>query len=122
MPQHDLLTDDQPIPSKKFFTISEVSQLCRVENHTLRYWEDKFPGLQNVERRNKRRWYRREHIVLVREIRRLVHDQGYTIEGAQQKLSNEPDRELSASARGELRTAIAELEQLLSELSDGDLS
>lgn len=81
-----------PIPSKQYFTISEVSELCDVKNHVLRYWEQEFPKLQPVKRRGNRRYYQHDDIVLIRQIRDLLYTQGFTISGARVKLDqdNEP--------------------------------
>ena len=86
-PRHN---DELPaIPSKRYFTIGEVSELCAVKPHVLRYWEQEFPQLSPVKRRGNRRYYQREDVELVRTIRSLLYSQGYTIGGARQRLSNE---------------------------------
>ena len=86
-PRHN---DELPaIPNKRYFTIGEVSELCAVKPHVLRYWEQEFPQLSPVKRRGNRRYYQREDVELVRTIRSLLYSQGYTIGGARQRLSNE---------------------------------
>lgn len=76
-----------PIPTKRYFTIGEVSELCDVKPHVLRYWEQEFPTLKPVKRAGNRRYYQRQDVILVREIRALLYQDGYTIGGARQKLS-----------------------------------
>lgn len=75
-----------PIPDKRYFTISEVSELCLVKPHVLRYWEQEFPQLKPVKRRGNRRYYQRDDVLVIREIRELLYDQGFTIGGARQQL------------------------------------
>ena len=74
------------IPSKRYFTIGEVSELCSVKSHVLRYWEQEFPSLKPMKRRGNRRYYQREDVILIRQIRGLLYEQGYTISGARQKI------------------------------------
>lgn len=75
-----------PIPGKRYFTIGEVSDLCGVKTHVLRYWEQEFPSLKPMKRRGNRRYYQRNDVLLIRQIRSLLYEQGYTISGARQKL------------------------------------
>lgn len=77
------------IPSKRYFTIGEVSELCDVKPHVLRYWEQEFPQLKPVKRRGNRRYYQRQDVMIIRTIRSLLYEQGYTIGGARLQL-NEP--------------------------------
>jgi DNA-binding transcriptional MerR regulator len=77
-----------PLPQKRYFAIGEVSKLCNVKPHVLRYWEQEFPNLSPNTRRGNRRYYQPEEILLIRKIRELLYDEGYTIQGAKQKLSN----------------------------------
>ena len=77
------------IPSKRYFTISEASNLCNVEAHVLRYWEQEFSQLSPIKRRGNRRYYQRHDVMLIRHIKELLYDNGYTIKGAKQKLSDE---------------------------------
>ena len=74
------------IPGKRYFTIGEVSELCEVKPHVLRYWEQEFPQLRPVKRRGNRRYYQRHEVELIREIRRLLYLDGYTISGARNQL------------------------------------
>ncbi|MBC6428565.1 MAG: MerR family transcriptional regulator [Cellvibrionales bacterium] len=76
-----------PIPNKRYFAIGEVSELCDVKAHVLRYWEQEFPNLSPVKRRGNRRYYQRADILLIRQIRALCYEQGYTIGGARARLS-----------------------------------
>jgi DNA-binding transcriptional MerR regulator len=79
-----------PIPSKRYFTIGEVSKLCNVKTHVLRYWEQEFPEeLKPIKRRGNRRYYQRHDIMMVRQIRSLLYEQGFKIEGAKQQLAGE---------------------------------
>lgn len=80
-----------PIPSKRYFTIGEVSRLCGIKPHVLRYWEEEFPQLQPAKRRGNRRYYQREDILTVRQIRSLLQEEGLTIARARQKLSSAVD-------------------------------
>ena len=86
-PQGYVLTQDLPvIPAKRYFTIGEVSQLCGVRSYVLRYWEQEFDQLRSMKRRGNRRYYQHHEVVLVRKIRQLLYEQGYTIQGARQQL------------------------------------
>jgi len=78
-----------PIPGKRYFTIGEVSDLCGVKTHVLRYWEQEFPSLKPMKRRGNRRYYQREDVLLIRQIRGLLYENGYTISGARQKLMDD---------------------------------
>ena len=75
-----------PIPAKRYFTIGEVSELCQVKPHVLRYWEQEFTQLKPTKRRGNRRYYQHHEVLLVRRIRELLYEQGYTISGARNKL------------------------------------
>ena len=79
-----------PIPSKRYFTIGEVGQLCDVKSHVLRYWEQEFESLKPIKRRGNRRYYQRHDIELIRLIRTLLYEQGFTIAGARQQLAALP--------------------------------
>src|SRR5205823_14562606 len=81
-----------PIPGKRYFTIGEVSELCGVKPHVLRYWEQEFPQLKPVKRRGNRRYYQRQDVIVIRQIRSLLYDQGFTIGGARDKLTGEGAR------------------------------
>ncbi|HEX4871455.1 MAG TPA: MerR family transcriptional regulator [Nevskiaceae bacterium] len=78
------------IPRKRYFAIGEVSELCDVKPHVLRYWEQEFPQLKPVKRRGNRRYYQQEDVLMVRRIRGLLYDQGFTIGGARQRLKETP--------------------------------
>lgn len=102
------------IPSKRYFTIGEVSELCGVKPHVLRYWEQEFPSLKPVKRRGNRRYYQRHDVLLIRQIRSLLYEQGYTIGGARQKLEdNSADSGDNQQTRELVRQLTAELEQIL---------
>ncbi len=81
-----------PIPAKRYFTIGEVSDLCGVKPHVLRYWEQEFPSLKPVKRRGNRRYYQRHDVLMIRQIRSLLYEQGFTIGGARQRLDVEPNK------------------------------
>lgn len=75
-----------PIPAKRYFTIGEVSELCGVKPHVLRYWEQEFTQLKPVKRRGNRRYYQHHEVLLIRRIRDLLYEQGFTISGARNRL------------------------------------
>ena len=77
-----------PIPAKRYFTIGEVSEVCGVKPHVLRYWEQEFTQLKPVKRRGNRRYYQHHEVLLIRRIRELLYEQGFTISGARNKLDN----------------------------------
>ena len=77
-----------PIPAKRYFTIGEVSELCGVKPHVLRYWEQEFSQLKPVKRRGNRRYYQHHEVLLIRRIRELLYEQGFTISGARNKLDS----------------------------------
>lgn len=81
-----------PIPAKRYFTIGEVSDLCGVKPHVLRYWEQEFTQLKPVKRRGNRRYYQHHEVLLIRRIRELLYDQGFTISGARNKLNERESR------------------------------
>ena len=116
-------TADLPtIPDKYYFTIGEVSELCKLKQHVLRYWEQEFPQLA-PNRRGNRRYYERKDVLMVREIRSLLYEHGFTIEGARARLStdNKEKRVNDTKVKDSLSRAISELEGVLSEL-ESDLS
>ena len=102
-----------PIPGKRYFTIGEVSELCAVKPHVLRYWEQEFPQLSPVKRRGNRRYYQHQDVLMIRQIRALLYDQGFTIGGARQRLSSEVTRDDSSQYHQLIRQMIAELEDVL---------
>ena len=77
-----------PIPAKRYFTIGEVSELCGVKPHVLRYWEQEFTQLKPVKRRGNRRYYQHHEVLLIRRIRQLLYDEGFTINGARNRLDH----------------------------------
>jgi len=81
-----------PIPAKRYFTIGEVSELCGVKPHVLRYWEQEFPSLKPVKRRGNRRYYQRHDVLMIRQIRSLLYEQGFTIGGARQRIDGEANK------------------------------
>ena len=88
-----------PIPAKRYFTIGEVSELCAVKPHVLRYWEQEFAQLKPVKRRGNRRYYQHHEVLLIRRIRDLLYEQGFTINGARHRLDSEATSEPRAAAR-----------------------
>ncbi|AOI57322.1 MerR family transcriptional regulator [Burkholderia diffusa] len=86
-----------PIPAKRYFTIGEVSELCGVKPHVLRYWEQEFTQLRPVKRRGNRRYYQHHEVLLIRRIRELLYEQGFTINGARNRLDS-PSGERAAGA------------------------
>ena len=91
-----------PIPAKRYFTIGEVSELCGVKPHVLRYWEQEFTQLKPVKRRGNRRYYQHHEVLLIRRIRDLLYEQGFTISGARNRLDD------AVSGSGRAQSARAE--------------
>jgi len=102
------------IPGKRYFTIGEVSELCGVKPHVLRYWEQEFPQLEPVKRRGNRRYYQRHDVVLIREIRELLYEQGFTIGGARLRLENEtkPEENTETNKKKLVHELLAELQEI----------
>ncbi len=86
MAEHIAKVQLPPIPAKRYFTIGEVSELCGVKPHVLRYWEQEFTQLKPVKRRGNRRYYQHHEVLLIRKIRELLYEQGFTISGARNRL------------------------------------
>ena len=118
-PRHKTSGGDElpPIPAKRYFTIGEVSELCGVKPHVLRYWEQEFNQLKPVKRRGNRRYYQHHEVLLVRRIRELLYNQGFTISGARNRLDEGGAVEVTATEvpesakipgglRGELKSII----------------
>ena len=103
-----------PIPAKRYFTIGEVSDLCGVKPHVLRYWEQEFTQLKPVKRRGNRRYYQHHEVLLIRKIRELLYEQGFTISGARNRLSE--GRETPQDPDAAVRLSAVELQSLRSEL------
>jgi DNA-binding transcriptional MerR regulator len=111
-----------PIPAKRYFTIGEVSELCGVKPHVLRYWEQEFTQLKPVKRRGNRRYYQHHEVLLIRRIRELLYEQGFTISGARNKLDARALTELNQQqsqepAVGDLSRVRQELERILAVLA-----
>ena len=101
------------IPGKRYFTIGEVSELCAVKPHVLRYWEQEFPQLKPVKRRGNRRYYQRQDVLMIRQIRSLLYEQGFTIGGARQKMSGEDAKEDVTQSQQIVHQVRLELEDVL---------
>ena len=101
------------IPGKRYFTIGEVSELCAVKPHVLRYWEQEFPQLKPIKRRGNRRYYQRQDVILIRQIRSLLYEHGFTIGGARQKLSGDEVKADSSMSQQIVRQLRTELEEVL---------
>ncbi len=101
------------IPAKRYFTIGEVSELCAVKPHVLRYWEQEFTQLKPVKRRGNRRYYQRHDVLLIRQIRSLLYEQGYTIGGARVHLSSDDAKEDSTRTKQLIHQLCGELEEIL---------
>src|ERR1051325_2827418 len=105
-----------PIPAKRYFTIGEVSELCGVKPHVLRYWEQEFTQLKPVKRRGNRRYYQHHEVLLIRRIRELLYDQGFTISGARNRLDElvaEPTKTPRAGRPSNLGALRKEIERVL---------
>jgi DNA-binding transcriptional MerR regulator len=107
-----------PIPAKRYFTIGEVSELCGVKPHVLRYWEQEFTQLRPVKRGGNRRYYQHHEVLLIRRIRELLYQDGFTISGARNRLDElasrkREDAEESIGLRGQLAAVRSEIKSLL---------
>ena len=101
MPEHSRAKAElPPIPAKRYFTIGEVSDLCAVKPHVLRYWEQEFTQLKPVKRRGNRRYYQHHEVLLIRRIRDLLYEQGFTINGARHRLESEIVPTFESAAAG----------------------
>ena len=110
-----------PIPAKRYFTIGEVSDLCGVKPHVLRYWEQEFTQLRPVKRGGNRRYYQHHEVLLIRRIRELLYRDGFTISGARNRLGELGARKLedveeAAGLRGQLSDIRAEIKSILDDL------
>jgi len=101
-----------PIPGKRYFTIGEVSDLCDVKPHVLRYWEQEFPQLKPVKRRGNRRYYQRQDVIIIRQIRSLLYQDGFTIGGARQKLTGQEAKTDVSQSQQIIRQIRVELEEV----------
>jgi DNA-binding transcriptional MerR regulator len=111
---HSPSSDLPPIPAKRYFTIGEVSDLCGVKPHVLRYWEQEFTQLKPVKRRGNRRYYQHHEVLLVRRIRELLYQEGFTISGARHRLDDsgshpEAPEQSKAAAAADAHSLRAEL-------------
>ncbi len=109
-------SDLPSIPEKLYFTIGEVGRLCHLRPHVLRYWEQEFSQLSPSKRRGNRRYYQRKDVLIIREIRALLYEQGYTIEGARHQLSNESKPPVVQSSQSIIENTVVGLEAVLSDL------
>lgn len=117
MSQTEPLTNELPaIPAKRYFTIGEVSDLCAVKPHVLRYWEQEFTQLKPVKRRGNRRYYQHHEVLLIRKIRELLYEQGFTISGARNRLADGRDTQLDPDAA--VRLTAKELQSIRQELTE----
>jgi len=118
-PNRDTATAALPaIPAKRYFTIGEVSELCGVKPHVLRYWEQEFSQLRPVKRRGNRRYYQHHEVLLVRRIRELLYSQGFTISGARNRLDDtmpaqEPDTTTPQLTPETLRVELRQIAEML---------
>lgn len=111
------------IPEKLYFTIGEVAKLCELKPHVLRYWEQEFPSLSPSKRRGNRRYYQRKDVLMIRQIKSLLYEQGYTIEGARNHMAEEAGGSVApaasnASSRDAIQRAINGLEKISDDLED----
>ncbi len=124
MTRIDTTTPLPPIPAKRYFTIGEVSDLCGVKPHVLRYWEQEFAQLSPVKRRGNRRYYQHHEVLLIRRIRALLYEQGFTISGARNRLGDTrdvPPHDQEAAVRltgQEIQSLRAELATVSMDLQD----
>lgn len=113
-------TDQAPalpsIPAKRYFTIGEVSELCGVKPHVLRYWEQEFTQLKPVKRRGNRRYYQHHEVLLIRRIRKLLYEEGFTISGARNRLGEKT--EVAFDSEAAVRLSGSELQALRKDLND----
>ena len=107
-----------PIPAKRYFTIGEVSELCQVKPHVLRYWEQEFHQLKPVKRRGNRRYYQRDDVMIVRQIRSLLYAEGYTIGGARQQFEDFESKPKAQSSSVAIEKVIIGLEEVLQILDE----
>ena len=113
-----LSTNEFPtIPGKQYFTIGEVSKLCDVKPHVLRYWEQEFNHVNPVKRRGNRRYYQREDVLHIRQIRKLLYEKGYTIAGARALLAGDEAKEDASLSNMLVKQTIEELEEVLNTLN-----
>ena len=113
-----LSSSDLPIiPGKQYFAIGEVSKLCDVKPHVLRYWEQEFSHVKPIKRRGNRRYYQREDVLHIRQIRKLLYEKGYTIAGARSLLAGDEAKEDASLSNMLVKQTIEELEEVLNTLN-----
>lgn len=106
-----------PIPAKRYFTIGEVGMLCGVKPHVLRYWEQEFSQLKPIKRRGNRRYYQHQEVLLIRRIKELLYEQGFTISGARSRLDHSEDRSTFVkSTHVNISPSIADLSYIRGEI------
>jgi len=113
-----------PIPAKRYFTIGEVSELCGVKPHVLRYWEQEFTQLKPLKRRGNRRYYQHHEVLLIRRIRELLYEEGFTISGARHRLAQGEEAPVRAESRSKDPDVLDEVRSELSAiiaLLDGEV-
>jgi DNA-binding transcriptional MerR regulator len=111
-------SDLPQIPPKRYFTIGEVAELCAVKPHVLRYWEQEFSQLKPVKRRGNRRYYQHHEVLLIRRIRQLLYEDGFTISGARNKLETAEDNKAAATATANKPVELSELRDELIAIRD----
>jgi len=120
MENHKPNSELPPIPAKRYFTIGEVSELCGVKAHVLRYWEQEFTQLKPVKRSGNRRYYQHHEVLLIRRIRELLYEQGFTISGARNRLGHPGQIEGGAAASAAMQNVAAlrhEIREIISLLT-----
>ena len=119
MENHKPNSELPPIPAKRYFTIGEVSELCGVKAHVLRYWEQEFTQLKPVKRSGNRRYYQHHEVLLIRRIRELLYEQGFTINGARNRLgqSREVESTVTPASAGNMAALRHEIREIISLLS-----
>ncbi len=117
--EHHVANSELPaIPAKRYFTIGEVSELCGVKAHVLRYWEQEFTQLKPVKRGGNRRYYQHHEVLLIRRIRELLYEEGFTISGARSRLDQQPldNRNQEKASTSVQQINVAEIRRELSEI------
>ena len=115
MQDHTKLPQLPPIPAKRYFTIGEVSELCGVKPHVLRYWEQEFTQLKPVKRRGNRRYYQHHEVLLIRKIRELLYEQGFTISGARNRLDGAEEKVENVESAQSLPQTSAQMARIQTE-------
>ena len=117
--EHHVANSELPaIPAKRYFTIGEVSELCGVKAHVLRYWEQEFTQLKPVKRGGNRRYYQHHEVLLIRRIRQLLYEEGFTISGARSRLDQQPldNRQAEKTSVSTKQINVAEIRRELGEI------